>query len=327
MNTKTLSLKLLKLLSALCALVMCATLAACGGGSDDGDTTGSKDSNDSSDSSQTEGTSLKDLPQIAGLVAEGDPGKEPTISFHAPMTVENGAYAVLQKGNGDPVKVGNRVCMQGIAFNAEDGSQMANSWTDNTPDCSALVTEDAIAQSPLYELISQQNINATFAVGQNDGDSSYIWVMTVVSQSTDLTRAEGEKVTDIPANLPKVTLGKKGKPSIDMNGQGDVTELIVQPLIKGDGAVVQENGTVRAHYTGWLLDGTQFDSSWDRGEASDFSLDSVIKGWQQGLAGQTVGSQVLLIVPPDLGYGDTGSGDTIPGGATLVFVVDILATY
>lgn len=53
----------------------------------------------------------------------------------------------------------------------------------------------------------------------------------------------------------------------------------------------------------------------------------MIEGWSQGLAGQTVGSQVLLIVPSDLGYGDSGSGDTIPGGATLVFVVDILATY
>lgn len=53
----------------------------------------------------------------------------------------------------------------------------------------------------------------------------------------------------------------------------------------------------------------------------------MIDGWQQGLTGQTVGSQVLLIVPSDLGYGDAGSGDTIPGDATLVFVVDILAAY
>lgn len=324
MYKKTLPYMFAKLLSALCALAMCATLAACNG---DADAENSSEGNDSSSSAQSGSGALKDLPQIPGLVAEGEPGQEPTVSFHTPMTVENGAYAVLQKGNGDPVKIGNRVCMQGIAINTEDGSQLVNSWEENTPDCSAVVTEDAIAQMPLYELISQQKINATFAIGQNDGESSYIWVMTLVSQSTDPTRAEGETVTDIPANLPKVTLDKDGKPSIDMNGQGDVTELIVQPLIKGDGAVVQENGSVRAHYTGWLLDGTQFDSSWDRGEPSDFSLDKVIDGWQQGLAGQTVGSQVLLIVPPDLGYGDSGSGDTIPGGATLVFVVDILATY
>ena len=123
----------------------------------------------------------------------------------------------------------------------------------------------------------------------------------------------GEAVTDIPAGLPKVTLAKDGKPSIDMNSQGDVDQLVVQTLIKGEGKEVQESDTVRAHYTGWLLDGTQFDSSWDRGEPSDFSLDGVIDGWQQGLTGQTVGSQVLLIVPPDLGYGDAGSGDTIPG--------------
>ena len=81
-----------------------------------------------------------------------------------------------------------------------------------------------------------------------------------------------------------------------------------------------------AHYTGWLLDGTQFDSSWDRGASSSFSLDEVITGWKQGLAGHAVGSQVLLVVPPDLGYGDKDSGK-IPANSTLVFVVDILAAY
>lgn len=314
-----------KLLAALCALVMCATLAACNGGDQSDD---SKDSNGSGDSSQSSADALKDLPQIAGLVAEGEPGQKPTIKFHAPMSVEDNAYAVLQKGNGDKVKIGNRVCMQGIAINLNDGSEMASSWEKNTPDCSTLLTEDTVAQYPIYSLIADATINTTFAIGSNDESGQpYAWICTIVSQSTDPTRAEGEAVTDIPADLPKVTLAKDGKPSIDMNGQGDVDQLVVQTLIKGEGKEVQESNTVRAHYTGWLLDGTQFDSSWDRGEPSDFSLDGVIDGWQQGLTGQTVGSQVLLIVPPDLGYVDAGSGDTIPGGATLVFVVDILAAY
>ena len=66
--------------------------------------------------------------------------------------------------------------------------------------------------------------------------------------------------------------------------------MVSQDLIKGEGAEVKDTQTVVAHYTGWLLDGTQFDSSWDRGKSSTFSLDGVIKGWKQGLAGHTVGS-------------------------------------
>lgn len=244
MRNKTNHTMTARALAALCSLALCCGLAACG------------------DDSQSEGSSEVDgLNQIPGLVAEGEPGEKPTVSFHAPLSVENGAYAQLQEGDGDPVEVGNRVCMQGIAINTEDGSEMLSTWEDDTPDCSAVVSEDNIEQNTLYELISKQRINGTFAVGQNDGSSSYIWVMTVVSQEKTLTRAEGEPVTDIPADLPKVTLDGNGKPSIDMNGQGDVDELIVQTLIKGDGDVVESTDTVSAHYTGWLLDGTQFDSS------------------------------------------------------------------
>ena len=98
------------------------------------------------------------------------------------------------------------------------------------------------------------------------------------------------------------------------------------PRSQGDGPAVEEGDTVTVHYTGWLWDGTQFDSSWDKGSPATFTLadGQLIDGWVQGLAGQTVGSQVLLVIPPELGYGADGN-DTIPGGSTLVFVVDILA--
>ncbi len=81
--------------------------------------------------------------------------------------------------------------------------------------------------------------------------------------------------------------------------------------------------TVTANYTGWVWDGDKFDSSWDRGEAASFPLTNVVQGWQLGLTGQKVGSKMLLVIPSELGYGEQGSGDSIPGGATLVFVVDI----
>jgi len=101
----------------------------------------------------------------------------------------------------------------------------------------------------------------------------------------------------------------------------------VQPLIKGTGAEVKKGDVVTVNYTGWTwADGTQFDSSWDRGAPASFQLNdgAVIDGWVEGLVGQTVGSQVLLVIPPEKAYGEDGN-ETIPGGSTLVFVVDILA--
>ena len=84
--------------------------------------------------------------------------------------------------------------------------------------------------------------------------------------------------------------------------------------------------TVVVHYTGWLQDGTQFDSSVDRGEPLSFILGTggVIPGWDEGLATMKVGGKRQLVIPPDLAYGDEGSGSVIPPGATLVFEVELL---
>ena len=116
-----------------------------------------------------------------------------------------------------------------------------------------------------------------------------------------------------------------------MNGYKGSSKLVSQALIKGKGKEVTNNNTVKVKYTGWLLDGTQFDSSWDKNttlEADTYSGGNhqVIEGWQQAMVGQTVGSQVLLVIPPNLGYGDTAQG-SIPANSTLIFVVDILAAY
>ena len=165
--------------------------------------------------------------------------------------------------------------------------------------------------------------------GSNDStaDSSNLIVMTLKSQSTDLTKAEGTKVKDIPSDLPKVTNAADGKPSIDMNGYKDSDKLVVQPLIEGDGEKLDSNSYAVVKYTGWLLDGKQFDSSWDRNSTFDVNMQGgVIEGWLEGLKGQKVGSEVLLVVPPSLGYGDQAQGE-IPANSTLVFVVDILAKY
>jgi peptidylprolyl isomerase len=138
------------------------------------------------------------------------------------------------------------------------------------------------------------------------------------------TRAEGEPVK--PAEgLPTVTLADDGKPSITIpDGFPEAKELVAQPLIKGAGAKVTPKQTVTVQYSGWTLDGKQFDSSWERGAPISFPLSNVIKGWTDGLSGQTVGSQVLLVVPAAQAYGAKADGSHELAGKTLVFVVDIL---
>lgn len=97
-------------------------------------------------------------------------------------------------------------------------------------------------------------------------------------------------------------------------------------LKEGDGPVAKTGQQVMVHYSGWLEDGTKFDSSRDRKQPFSFSIGrGVIKGWSEGVAGMKVGEKRLLKIPPELAYGDTPPGG-IPKGATLLFEVDLLAT-
>jgi len=96
-------------------------------------------------------------------------------------------------------------------------------------------------------------------------------------------------------------------------------------LTMGAGPLPAANSVVKVHYDGWLLDGTKFDSSRDRGEPADIPLERVIAGWKEGIQMMPVGSRFKFYIPSDLGYGDRGSPPTIPGGATLVFDVELIS--
>lgn len=106
-----------------------------------------------------------------------------------------------------------------------------------------------------------------------------------------------------------------------------MAELIIEDLTAGTGDEAKAGMTVVVHYTGWLTDGTKFDSSKDRNEPFDFPLGAghVIRGWDQGVAGMRVGGTRKLTIPPDMGYGSRGAGGVIPPNATLVFEVELLA--
>jgi FKBP-type peptidyl-prolyl cis-trans isomerase len=105
--------------------------------------------------------------------------------------------------------------------------------------------------------------------------------------------------------------------------------LIYEDLTTGEGAAATAGQTVVVHYTGWLEDGTKFDSSKDRNRPFDFQLGAgrVIKGWDEGIAGMQIGGRRKLTIPPDLGYGEQGVGAVIPSNATLIFEVELLALH
>lgn len=102
--------------------------------------------------------------------------------------------------------------------------------------------------------------------------------------------------------------------------------LEIEDQIVGDGEEAVAGQTVEVHYTGWLTDGTKFDSSHDRNQTFSFKLGGgqVIAGWDQGVAGMKIGGTRKLTIPSDMGYGERGAGGVIPPNATLVFKVELI---
>ncbi|WP_395241639.1 FKBP-type peptidyl-prolyl cis-trans isomerase [Salmonella sp. s51933] len=111
-----------------------------------------------------------------------------------------------------------------------------------------------------------------------------------------------------------------------ISGAEQKLNIGIKKRVKDCKAKTQSGDTLHMHYTGKLKDGTEFDSSIPRGEPFVFTLGKgqVIKGWDQGLLGMCVGEKRKLVIPPSLGYGDSGAPPKIPGGATLTFEVELL---
>ena len=101
----------------------------------------------------------------------------------------------------------------------------------------------------------------------------------------------------------------------------------IETIVSGKGAAPKQGETVLVHYTGWLTDGTKFDSSVDRDEPFAFVLGTgqVIRGWDKGVAAMRIGDKARLTIPPELAYGEQGYPGAIPPNATLIFEVELLS--
>ncbi|MDI3407076.1 FKBP-type peptidyl-prolyl cis-trans isomerase [Streptomyces cavernicola] len=158
------------------------------------------------------------------------------------------------------------------------------------------------------------------------GTDTLVFVVDIVGSYGAKSSAKGKDVAQDNIDLPKVGMNTDGKaPSIDVPKKDAPKKLVANYVIEGDGPALKAQDTVLVQYKGVLWDGgKEFDSTYKRSQLAQFPLAQVVKGWSQGLTGKKVGSRVLIVVPPELGYGDKEQ-QGIPAKSTLVFSVDIIA--
>jgi FKBP-type peptidyl-prolyl cis-trans isomerase len=129
-----------------------------------------------------------------------------------------------------------------------------------------------------------------------------------------------------PTPTLSATAQASGMPTLSANATVTASGLQFEDQVVGTGAEATKGSDVSVHYTGWLTDGTKFESSLDSNKPFNFTLGagSVITGWDEGIAGMKVGGKRILVIPPNLGYGATANGP-IPANSTLVFEVELLS--
>ncbi|OJV78827.1 MAG: hypothetical protein BGO37_00150 [Cellulomonas sp. 73-92] len=318
-------------LAAALALALGA-LAACSGGTTPPaptTTAGPTVAASAAPSATPSAATAADRAALAAITVSGAAGAKPTVTLPStPFSVTAGVARTVSQGTGEAVAQGNLVTLHILELSGVTGGELSSTWADGAP----LVTlaDPGSLFGQLYQELVTARVGARLVVAAPQGDSTLpmtiVDVVDVVAARPVPARASGAPVAPV-VGLPTVTLDGTGKPALTAATGPAPTGLVAQPLVQGTGPKVASGQTVVVNYTGWLWDGTKFDSSWDRGApyaVQKIGQAQVIDGWNQGLVGQTVGSQVLLVVPPNLGYGATAQG-SIPASSTLVFVVDILA--
>lgn len=307
--------------TAAASLAAVLLLAACSGEPDsntDADPADPDATTDTTDTPTT--TSAEDAAVLASVTVEGEAGAEPAVSFDLPLEIAEPAAYVTSPGDGDTLDAGDIALVNFVSLDAVSGELVQSTYEAEALDPLVI---GGNTMPVLVDALTGEQVGARvlYAVPGDPTSLMSIEVLDVAPGRAVGTAAELED------GLPTVALADNGEPSIEAADAEAPGELVIAPTIEGEGDVVESGDTVLVHYSGWLWDGTSFDSSWSRQTPFPVTVGAgqVIEGWELGLEGQTVGSQVLLAIPPELGYGDADQG-TIPPGSTLVFVVDILHT-
>lgn len=270
-------------------------------------------------------------PGPVAVEVTGGPGRAPLLEYDTPVTLTEQGTRVIWPGEGEPLEQGGPVLLHLHAEDGRDGRVLQSTFAD-APAWRTLSVGSLGAH--LHEALSGQRVGARLLFLEQQDATPLVLVVDVLP-----TRAAGEPVQPA-AGLPTVALGADGAPAITVPpGAAPPPGLVVQPLVRGTGRQVEPGMVVTVRFTGvrWS-DGQVFDSTWapppgarDAPREDQSAVQSimvgvgqVIEGWDQGLVEQSVGSQIMLVVPPALGYG----GSSTPlADETLVYVVDILDAH
>jgi len=285
------------------------------------------------------GSDKADAKSALDVVTVSGTAKAPTMTFKTkPLSVPATTTKVVKNGNGAKLTKANAVMFNYVLANGKDGKQVESSFGKQIQglDLSSGTLLPGLTKSLTGQKVGSRLLvaippvdafgvkgNAQAGFGPKD---TIVFLIDLVSASTPLASAKGAAVPP-KAGLPTAKVDGAKPAQITVPKTAAPPKLVVQPLIKGAGAVVQAGRTIKVHYTGVLWkDGKKFDASGDHGGPTNFPIGAgkVIPGWDKGLVGQTVGSRVLLVVPPADGYGAKGSKGIGPKD-TMVFVIDILA--
>ncbi|WP_104197626.1 FKBP-type peptidyl-prolyl cis-trans isomerase [Cryobacterium sp. M15] len=322
---------------ALLAIVgLTLALTACGSS----DTPQPTDAAPAADAAFAECTSPGKISDAVDVT--GDFGGVPTVDFAEPLDPSSTQRTVAIKGTGTTEAGGGSLVAASLSvYNGTTGAVVQETKYPTDGSSETITVGDtflpglvravncAVEGDRIVTVSTTEDAFGTTGaseIGIAAGDS-VVFVIDVISVTNLADRADG---VDQPAvdGLPTVTLAKDGAPTITIPDTEAPTELKIAPLKLGDGAVVADGDTVSVEYTGVIwASGKTFDSSWTTVGPATFATNRVVPGFGAALVGQTVGSQVLAVLPPAEGYGEAGNDQAgISGTDTLVFVVDIVGT-
>ena len=265
----------------------------------------------------------------------GDIGQQPEVTFPVPLSGSGVETAIVIDGDGGAVIGGQQVLLHFMGFNAATGDSLqASDFTSENYAPQDLV-EGAVPNfckaltgvnvgSRVAVLLDAESAHGALGIGGlgiGAGDG-VVFVFDIIDAY--LPRANGSS-QPAKAGLPTVIRAPNGQPGIQIPSSDAPTEFASAVLIEGGGQPIVLGDSVVLHYTGWTWLGEQFDSSWERGAPATFPItnEGLIEGFVLALEGVTIGSQVIAVIPPELGYGDSAQG-SIPAGSTLIFVIDVL---
>ncbi|MCW5952241.1 MAG: FKBP-type peptidyl-prolyl cis-trans isomerase [Propionibacteriaceae bacterium] len=275
---------------------------------------------------------------LDGITVTGKRLEAPKVEFDKPLRIDQTRFEVLEPGEGPKASESGLVTVHYYGVNARSGEVFDESFANGTP---ATFQLSQVIPGFQKGLTGQQpGSRVLIAVSGEDGyDPSYqidpqyaptgyelfdtlLFVVDIMDVS--LTEPAGSAVTP-PAGLPPISSGT-GKPTVTIPATAAPTSMVAQTLIEGTGRKVEAEDTILARYVGY---------SWKTGEVFDDgfetptseALANLIPGWSKGLKGKTVGSRVLLVLPPADGFPEGANNPPVEKGDTVVYVVDLLFAY